>query len=1230
MVLEFREGIGEAALKSAWDQTVQATEVLRMTPLRDQSGEVVGLSPASGNVPWKVVKEGVFTTWLAADRLEAFTGWQPWRVAWWPELRRWVWTVHHGLVDGRSMARILRSFLDRVRGGAGEPLPLAVWEEAGEEMREAAREWVNAVRPRLESAVLPEFAGGPRGEVRRYLGPSVLAALCRAARTAGVTPAVIVTWAWGQTLLRATGSKDILMGQVRAGAPVTGAGFTMNTLPLLIGCTGTPQEEWTALSRDILSCRARERTGPEDWPEAARWAAVLMVEKGDWAWQLGAPDLLQGVELHERSSAPLTAAAWLEPQLELSVEAGEEFGVQAAGTLLEMWASLLQAVAMGRPRPVITCPWEYGGDPLPGPAVLTEAWAEARRKFATRTAVWNPGESWTYDTLGEHIERLAGGLAAAGVKPGQNVAVRARRRRLWPLALLAVASISAVFVPVVRGMPAARTRAVMRHSSPALLLCESGGPDESTEGLPTIGFDQALEKLSASANPAVPGSGAPLALLYTSGSTGVPKGVLLGQAGVLNEVRWVAQALGLQPGDRVLQFASPGFDAALEEMLACLLSGATLVPRPEEVAGDFAAFQCFVAEAGITVLDLPTAFWSAWSRWLAESGLQVPAGVRATIIGGERATARALADWRAAGGRILWNTYGPTEASIVATAMEIGVGWNEKGEPPIGRPLPGYKVRVADEQGMPLLPGAAGELWIGGIGVGPGYWRPEAGSMAAFVVRDGERWYRTGDRCRWDGSGNLHFLGRLDHQLKIRGQRVEPSEVESALERYPGVAAAHVGSIAGPQGGEGAPALAAWVRWELDPPENWPQQLRAALAEELPAAAVPVYWAAVTEFPLTERGKLDRAALPVPQMIASSGSEPQTPTEKTLAALWCEVLGLAQVGRGDDFFALGGHSLAALRLFDRIARVTGVRLPLADLMQAPTLGALAAVLDATLTCGASRRPDLPAAMTLHADAAGPPLFCIHGGDGGVFFYRQLAAHLAQPRPLVTLESPALSAARRLPPCTVEAAAARYLEVVRQYQPRGPYYLAGYSFGGVLAFEMARQARMAGEEVAFLALLDTENPAGRWRLRGLLERIAVRWQSTAGSSYPVRVWCLVRRAAEAAVAKVRWLGELASQALKWNSRPHSRLRAMQVRAAHWAAMEAYSPPPVDVPVLLCRTQAIDDKFDVPPDYGWSGVTPALTIRDVPGEHLTIFSPPHAPALARVIEAHLETAKAPGNV
>ena len=1027
--LSFRQEIDPTRIRQAWQATVEATAAL-CCGFVFENGYAAGWVERRVSGVWRELHPALEDTenWLKRDRLEDFS-WEhgvPWRVSYWPDTGKWIWTFHHGLLDGRSITRILRAFLQRVAGGVGPVLGHLIWTGAtGAEVAEAGQ-WMEAMLSEGVEAV-PDFGGGAGGTVVVCAGADLAGKLEQVARVHHVTPATILTWAWGQVLARAAGVECVLLGQVRSGPPVAdGAGFCMNTLPVAVlrHRTGEAAGAWQPLRQWMLALRKCENMASQDFPASpsgSPWSSVIMVEKGTLAYQLGGEGraLLTNARLHEQPAERLMACAYSLPDLRMEVTVDDTIGREGASELLAHWLEIVTTCVRrpDTPAPLSTRmpaeaearleTWENGGGGLPGPPHLAGAWKEARARYARETAVWTPEESLSYQELGRRVDRVAGSLFSAGVLPGQTVAVKAGRRSRWPLALLAVLCLGAVYLPLGPRVASQRLRSMVRQGGPSVLLCCSDQNDDyglkrvtldSKAGTPPAGPPVDEPGADVAAPDALP-EGQSMALLYTSGSTGVPKGVMLEHHGVLNEARWVARTLGLKPGERMLQFSCPGFDASLEEMISCLLSGATLVPRPEEASEDLALFHEFIQTAKVTVLDLPTAFWATWCAWMRETDRTVPPDVRTAMIGGERATARALTDWRAAGGGALWNSYGPTEASIVATAWDIGTDWEGAEDPPIGRPLPGYRVRVAGSAGDPMPPGAAGEIWIGGPAVGPGYFGQDDLTAAAFVTCDHIRWYRTGDRARWDSMGRLRFLGRRDDQLKIRGQRIEPGEITRLMETFPQVAAAHAGvpDRAGP------PMLAAWVRWEGAPPENWQSNLRAHLEQHLPAAAVPVRWAAVEAFALTERGKLDRRALPEPAAVHHAAWEtPATPTEQRLATRWELLLGVAGVGRLDSFFALGGDSLAALRFFSWLRSEFGTRLPMTALLAAPTLADLAKTVDHAVASLTQEVPVRGAQVVfLRADGPTPPLFCVHGGHGGVLFYQNLAEHLPAKQNIAT-------------------------------------------------------------------------------------------------------------------------------------------------------------------------------------------------------------------------------------
>ncbi|GFJ76301.1 hypothetical protein Phou_004810 [Phytohabitans houttuyneae] len=422
-------------------------------------------------------------------------------------------------------------------------------------------------------------------------------------------------------------------------------------------------------------------------------------------------------------------------------------------------------------------------------------------------------------------------------------------------------------------------------------------------------------------------------VMHTSGSTGAPKPVAVGHTALATRVEWMAEAYGIGPGDRVLQLSSPGFDTFGEEVYPCLSRGATLVVPPVARA-ELPDFLATPAGRALTVLDLPTAYWHELVTSLPASAW--PDALRLVVIGGEQARADVLARWfEGFGDRVaLWNTYGPTEATIIATAARLTPA-DAGRRPPIGRPIAGTCAHVRDRHGGPVPDGVPGELYLGGPGLASGYLgRPDL-SEGRFVDLDGVRHYRTGDRVRTRPDGALEFLGRTDHQLKVRGHRIEPEEVEGALTGYPGIRDAAVTLDGG--------RLVAHLVLEPGTAPPGAADLRAHLAGLLPAAFHPEAFAVRGALPLTSNGKLDRAALPPVDVATSAapGEPPSTDAERLIAAVWSEVLAVERIGAHDDFFDLGGHSLLATRVAARLRARLGLEVPLRLIFRATTVRALA-------------------------------------------------------------------------------------------------------------------------------------------------------------------------------------------------------------------------------------------------------------------------------------------------
>ncbi|MFF7454507.1 amino acid adenylation domain-containing protein [Kitasatospora sp. NPDC008115] len=620
-----------------------------------------------------------------------------------------------------------------------------------------------------------------------------------------------------------------------------------------------------------------------------------------------------------------------------------------------------------------------GPAPAPHPATVLDAIDLAAAEQPDAPAVEGRDTRLSRGELAGASGALAARLAAAGVRRGDLVAFCLPRGPHAVVAMLAAWRAGAGYLPLDPEYPAARLAFMLADSGATALITADGAP---VDGLPAAvpvlaatGGTAAGEAVTgvaatgvADAPPAGAAAGAddPAYVVYTSGSTGTPKGVLVPHRALAARVAWMREGYRLTAADRVLQYASLSFDTCAEEVFPALAAGATLV-----VAEAGAALPDQLAEpgaAGLTVLDLPTPYWHQLVADL--DATPWPASLRLLILGADQVRPEAVAAWRARFGDTvrLVNSYGPTETTVIATTAELGAADTAR-RPPIGRPIGGTTVAVLDRHGRPVPPGTPGELVVGGAGVTDGYLGRPGATARAFVPDPdgppGARRYRTGDLVRRRGDGALEFLGRIDTQVKVRGYRVEPGEVESALLARPGVGQAAVLARADRLLGYVVPDASA-------PAVPDPAALRAALAATLPAHLVPNAVLVLDALPLTPNGKLDHRALPDPDTrpeLRAAYLAPRTEAEDLVAEVWQEVLGLDRVGVHDDFFDLGGHSLLATRVVARIRATADLAVPLRTLFTHRTVAAFAEAVEAALVAELDALSDAAAEELLAAQDA---------------------------------------------------------------------------------------------------------------------------------------------------------------------------------------------------------------------------------------------------------------------
>ncbi|MBH1650198.1 enterobactin synthase subunit F [Stenotrophomonas maltophilia] len=672
-----------------------------------------------------------------------------------------------------------------------------------------------------------------------------------------------------------------------------------------------------------------------------------------------------------------------------------------------------------------------------------------------------------YATLEARSFALAAQLRAMDVGPGSVVAVALPRSLELVIALVAVLRAGAAYLPLDLAHPDERLARIFASAQP---VCVLAAAEDSARmaGVPVLAPEQ-WTALSFAAPWADPAPSDAAYVIYTSGSTGEPKGVVIEHRAIVNRLLWMREHYSIRADDRVLQKTPATFDVSVWEFFLPLLCGATLMVAGPDAHRDPTELARLIRGHGITTAHFVPSMLDAFLAAPASAGLQL----RRVFTSGEALDASLRDRFHGRVQAELHNLYGPTEAAVDVSYWPASA--QDRSRPvPIGFPVWNTRLYVLDARMQPVPIGVAGDLYLGGVQLARGYLGRDDLTTERFLADPflpGERIYRTGDVARWRRDGAVEYLGRSDHQVKLRGLRIELGEIEAALRELPGMERVEVLRR---QDAPGDARLVAYVPTALADAV----MLRSHLATRVPDYMVPSAFVGVDHWPVTANGKLDRNALPKPPQLEVAGLAPRTPLEQELALLFAQALGReAPVAVDADFFSLGGDSLSAVHLLLAIEQRWRCDLGLGALFAQPTVAALAVrIAEPPALADHARGPVIARAAT---DAAGPtPLFVLHPAGGIAWNYRTLARALQPARPVYGLQSPALDA--RLPlPSSIEAMANDYVQRVVALQPKGPVHLLGWSVGGILAQAMAVRLHEIGREVGELVLLDAY-PSECWR------------------------------------------------------------------------------------------------------------------------------------------------------
>ncbi|MFC7830979.1 amino acid adenylation domain-containing protein, partial [Streptomyces sp. NPDC057375] len=764
---------------------------------------------------------------------------------------------------------------------------------------------------------------------------------------------------------------------------------------------------------------------------------------------------------------------WMEGQLSYAADLFDRGSVEVLAARLVRLFELVVAdpdVRLGRldllspeERRRVLVEWNDTACEVPD-LTLPELFERQVASSPDAVAVVCGGEEVSYGELNARVNRLARHLVGLGVGPERLVALALPRSVDLVVAMLAVLKAGGAYLPIDPSYPSHRLEHILNQADLRLIISDSS----TVNVIPANQVEALLLDRHTLCDPDLPDQTEQHAaqnlayVMYTSGSTGTPKGVAVTHHNIVNGIHQLARCVDMRPGHRLLAAASINFDVSVFEIFTTLCHGGCV-----EIVRDVLALGERGGWTGNVISSVPSPFSEIIDQIAADTSVDT------VIFGGEALTGSLVKRVQNEfPGVKLINPYGQTE-SFYATAFTVdnANGWGDRGSAPIGRPLGNMRTYVLTPQLTPAPQGVVGDLYVAG-NLARGY-HGSADLTAERFVADpygppGARMYRTGDLARWNHEGQLEYLGRADAQIKIRGFRVEPGEIEAVLASHDDVAHAVViarDSEANNAGRE----LVAYVVGSADSSMDV-SEVRRFLSKRLPHYMVPAAIVPLSQLPLMPNGKLDQSALPAPKRGSSVFRGPRTPQEEVLCSLFAETLGVERVAPDDNFFELGGHSLLATRLMSRIHAVLGANLGIRALFEAPTPAGIA-----DIQAGRpSEQTGLQALLGLRTTGTSAPLFLIHPGGGFSWSYARLLEHLDPEQPVYGVQAKGLAMDSALPGSVAEMAKV-YIKEIKKVQPEGPYRLSGWSFGGLVAHSMATQLQEAGERVDLLVMMDSYVP-----------------------------------------------------------------------------------------------------------------------------------------------------------
>ncbi len=832
--------------------------------------------------------------------------------------------------------------------------------------------------------------------------------------------------------------------------------------------------------------------------------------------------------------------------------------------------------------------WYGEAVPYPREKSVSMLFDETVGAFPAKTALIHGAARMTYAELHARVVHLSHLLVNNGVQRGDLVGLCCERDPSMVIAQLAIMRCGGTFVPIDHTYPEERLRFIMDDTGIQVLLAPADiAADLPEHSARVVHLDEATTATGSSAFEPKDAPELPAYIMYTSGSTGRPKGVVIPHRGIVRLVR-DQNYVEFGPDLVITQLSNVSFDASTFELWGALLNGGTLVMQ-EQAKPTLAEITATIEEHGVNTMFITTALFNL----LVDEQLPKLKGLRTILTGGE---VMSLSHIRKAlaklGPGVIHNIYGPTENTTFSCQHPVNSEEDIGRAVPIGHALNNTFLYVLDAQQRPAPIGVTGELYTGGDGVALGYWKRPDLTEERFLpdpfLGGAHRMYRTGDLVRWLPSGALEFMGRADDQVKVRGFRIEPGEIENAISEMPGVRDRMVVARKDLPSDKQLVAYVVPAQFDptkdLDAGDRFTLALREHLAARLPEYMRPSYTVLMRDLPLNPNGKVDKKVLPLPEArparMQTRHVAPRDETERRLAAIWSKALGVNDIGLHDDFFDLGGHSLMGLQLLTQVEQHFGVALPLKELFVMPTVARMADALRVKVD---------PATWTnlqaVQPEGSLPPMICVQGDEGNYF----LPKYMGKDQPFYGIFHQGEDG-HPIHWKTVEEMATHYISELRSARPHGPYLLSGYSFGGMIAFEMAQQLKAAGEDVPVLVIFDMYDP--------------VEYRKVSHREVP-------------------WYAYVKENVVKRISRRYfdrglplpTKLRHNYIIGVYDVAIRSYEPKPYDGPITLMRTRASTG----PQDMGWSTwAKGGVEIRMVPGDHYNMIKEPHVRVPGRPVE------------